>query len=101
FTDYGDGGDLAGSRRARNAYRFIDISVLLLTGSVWIAETYLRYEPAECAYVEALRLDPENAVISLRSAVKIDRETRDTPTAKYYQALAMRDETVRTLDAYF
>jgi tetratricopeptide (TPR) repeat protein len=100
FTDYGDGGDLAGSRRARKAYRFIVISILLLTASVWIAETYLRYDPAERAFVDALRLDPENAVISLRSAVKIDREIRDTPTAKYYQALAVREEFDRMLEAY-
>lgn len=100
FPDYGDSGDLAGARRARRAFRLCVASVLFLTGMMWFTERFLRHDQTEYLYLSALTLPRESARVMLQQAIKVDTETRDLPTPKYTQALAVRQEDDVILRTY-
>lgn len=100
FPDYGESGDLASARRARRAFRLCVVSMALLTGMLWFTERFLRYEHAERLYLSALTLEKPSARVMLLEAIKTDRESRDQPTPKYYQALAVREEDDIALGRY-
>ena len=100
FAEYGSGGDYAGARRARRAFRYGVVAVLVFTFGLWMSETYLRFEETERLYLLALTHEPESARVLLRQAIKIDAANRERPTAKYAAALAEREEDERRLTAY-
>jgi hypothetical protein len=101
FRDYGDGGDLAGAHRNRRAFRFCVISIALLTFGMWIAENYIRHGQAESLYKSGITLgDRNSARVPLLQAIKQDAETNETPTAKYTQAIAVRQENDVILEWY-
>ncbi|MEX2016422.1 MAG: hypothetical protein WD873_07255, partial [Candidatus Hydrogenedentales bacterium] len=92
FKDYGEGGDMAGARRARRAFRLSVAACLVFTGMLWFSERFLRFEHADRLYLSALTLNRESARPMLHQAVRYDREAREKPTPKYLQALAVREE---------
>lgn len=100
FPEYGSGGDYAGARRSRRAFRYAVAATLVFTAVLWLAEQYLRYDETERLYLVALTREPESARILLRQAMKIDAATAERPTAKYAAALAEREEEERRLRAY-
>ncbi len=100
FTDYGDDGDMAGARRGRKSFRFVVLSVVLLTLFAWFAEDRLRYSLPERHFLSAITLPRDSARVFLLSAIKQDAEMSDTPTAKYTQALAVRQEDDVALETY-
>lgn len=100
FKDYGEGGDMAGARRARRAFRLCVTACLVFTGMLWFAERFLRFEHADRLYLSALTLPRESARPMLHQAVRYDREAREKPTPKYLQALAVREEDDVILDRY-
>lgn len=100
FPEYGDGGDCAGARRSRHAFRFCIAACVLFATMLWFAEYFLRYDQAERLYLNAVTLEPSSARVMLQSAVKIDAETRESPTAKYMIALAERGEQDQILLTY-
>ena len=100
FPEYGSGGDYAGARRGRRAFRYGVATAVLFTLGLWLSEQYLRYEETERLYLLALTHEPESARVLLRQAIKIDTATEERPTAKYAAALAEREEDDRRLTAY-
>jgi len=100
FPEYGYGGDHAGARRVRRAFRLCVAACLCFTTALWLAEYFFRYDTAERLYVNALTHHPESGRVMLRSAVKIDAETRESPTPKYVAALAEREEDDLVLETY-
>ncbi len=100
FTDYGDDGDEAGARRGRRSFRFVVTSVLLLTFSAWFAETRLRHSLQEQHFLSAITLPRESARVFLLAAIKLDDAASDTPTPKYTQALAVRQDDDIALETY-
>jgi tetratricopeptide (TPR) repeat protein len=100
FPAYGDDGDLAGARRARRSFRFVVLSVALLTLFAWIAESQLRHSRAEANFLTGITHSRDAARVFLLAAIKQDAETSDAPTAKYTQALAVRQEDDVALDTY-
>lgn len=100
FPDYGDGGDLSGAHRSRKAFRLCVLAIVILTGSMWIAENYMHYGHTESLYRNAITLKRPSARVLLYSAVKADAENLDKPTAKYTQALAVREEDDKILRLY-
>jgi tetratricopeptide (TPR) repeat protein len=100
FTDYGDDGDVASARRARRSFRLSVFSVLLLTLSAWIGESQLRYSRAESNFLTGITHERGPAQVFLQSAIRQDAEATDTPTAKYTQALAVRQDDDVALETY-
>lgn len=101
FPQYGVGGDHAGARRNRRAFRFSVVLVLLLTGVLWVAERYLRYDLNETQYIASLTLPDESSRVLLRNVVA--REVGDgtgTPTARYVKALALVEEEGLALERF-
>jgi len=100
IAEYGHGGDYAGARRMRRAFRLCVLCCVLLTVMLWLSERYLRYELTESQYIAALTLPPESARAILRQVVKRDAELRESPTPKYIAALAEREEADLVLPTY-
>lgn len=100
FPDYGDSGDLAGARRSRHAFRLCVVATVFVTGMLYISERFLQYEETERQYLSALTLPRESARVFLKQAKKRDMETREKPTARYAQALAVREEEDVMLSAF-
>jgi len=100
FPEYGHGGDCAGARRVRRAFRLCVAGCLFFTGMLWLSEYFLRYDTTERLYLNALTHATESARVMLRSAVKIDAETRESPTPKYVAALAEREDGDQVLFTY-
>jgi tetratricopeptide (TPR) repeat protein len=101
LPDYGDGGDLAGAHRNRRAFRLCVISIALLTFGLWMGEHSMRYGKAESAYKNSLTQEDRNSArVQLVSAIKIDKESNETQTAKYTQAWATRSEDDVILQRY-
>lgn len=100
FNAYGDDGDLAGARRGRKSFRLLVASVALLTLFAWIAESQLRHSRAEANFLTGITHARDAARVFLLAAVKQDAEVSDTPTAKYTQALAVRQEDDVALETY-
>ena len=100
FKDYGEGGDMAGARRARRAFRMCVAACLIFTGMLWFSERFLRFEHADRLYLSALTLPRDSARPMLHQAVRYDREAREKPTPKYLQALAVREEDDVILERY-
>ncbi len=100
FREYGIGGDYAGARRNRRAFRFLVLTVLGLTLALWFAENYLRYDRSETQYRMALTLPDDSARAILRNVVKRDSEERESPNARYVEALAFIEEDDLVLERY-
>ena len=99
FAEYGLGGDYAGARRARRAFRFSVAACVFFTLVLWFSEGYLRYDTNETQYRMSLTLHEEQARPILRNVVKRDSAS-DVPTAKYVQALAAVEEADLILTRY-
>ncbi|MBX7256660.1 MAG: hypothetical protein K1Y02_09890 [Candidatus Hydrogenedentes bacterium] len=100
FPEYGEGGDLIGSRRSRRAFRWTAGAFLLLTLALWFSEGYLRYERAEQLYISAIELPPESGRNYLRQIEVTYAKQHKDPPAKYIEALAEREEDDLILGAY-
>ncbi len=92
FPDYGDDGDVAGAHRARWAFRLSVLALMLLTFFAWLTENYLNYNAAERNFRSGITQKRDAARVFLQAAVKLDAGTATTPTSKYTQALAVREE---------
>lgn len=92
FPDYGEGGDVAGARRARRAFRVCVFAILLFSIMMWFSEGYLRHERSERLFLISLDQDRSSARPILIQAIKHDAKDNDHPTPKYSQALAVREE---------
>ncbi len=100
FPDYGDDGDVAGAHRARWAFRLSVLSLMLLTFFAWFSENYLNYSAAERNFRSGITLPRDSSRVLLQSAIKLDSATSATPTSKYTQALAVREEDDAALETY-
>ena len=100
LREYGLGGDHAGSRRVRRAFRFAVLAVVFFTLVLRFAEGYLRYDLTESQYRMALTLPDDSARAILRNVVKRDTERSEVPTAKYLGALAAIEEEDVILERY-
>jgi hypothetical protein len=100
IPEYGDGGDLLGSRRSRQAFRLSIAACVVLTGMLWLSEYFLRHEHTERLFLHALTLEPQSGRSFLRQAVAIDKRQREFPTPKYLFALAVREEDDRVLSTF-
>ncbi len=67
---------------------------------LWFSENFLRYEQTERLYLGSLTMAPESARVLLRQAVKIESKRGDSPTPKYLEALAEREEDDLVLPTY-
>ncbi len=100
FTDYGDDADVAGARRGRKAFRLCVIAVVLLTGFMYFSERFLSPSPADRLYLSGITLPRDSSRVLLQSAIKTDASSGESPTAKYTQALAVRQEDDIALETY-
>lgn len=100
FPDYGEAGDRSGARRTRRAFRLCVVSVVVLTGMLWVAERFLRYDHAESLYLSALTLPRESSRVMLQQAIRTERQAGKPPAAKYLQVLAVREEEDVALDVF-
>lgn len=100
FPDYGDDGDLAGARRGRKAFRLSVAALVILTGFSYFSERFLRYSQPESNFLSGITLPRESGRVLLKSAIQLDAETSETPTPKYTQALAVRQENDVALETY-
>lgn len=100
FPEFGGNGDKADARRVRRSFRLCVLALVVFTGMLWFSERYLRNDLAESQYAAALTLAPESSRTILRQVVKRDEATHETPTARYMEALAEREEADLILPAY-
>ncbi len=100
YPEYGGGGDYAGARRARRAFRFCVAAMIALTLAFWFSENYLRFDKSETQYRMSLTLHEASARPVLQAVVKRDTVEKETPTAKYVEALAAVEEVDMTLPCY-
>lgn len=100
FPDYGDDGDVAGAHRSRWAFRLSVLSLILLTAFAWVAENFGNYGPAERNFRSAITQKRDAARVFLQAAIKLDTAAPATPTPKYTQALAVREEDDAALAVY-
>jgi hypothetical protein len=84
----------------RRAFRLTVLIVVLFTFGLWFSDSYLQYDLSERKYMSALTLPPSSARPILRQAVKVDEETRESPTPKYLYALAQKEERDLVLPTY-
>lgn len=92
--------DYVWARRARRSFRMLIAACLLLTGILWFAEGYLRYEQSETQYRMSLTLHPAQARPILRTVVRRETELRETPSSLYVEALAQVEEPDKVLETY-
>lgn len=100
FPEYGIGGDYAGARRSRRAFRFLVLTGLFVTLALWFAENYLRYGRGETQYRMALTLPDDSARAILRNVVKREAEEQESPNPKHVAALAFIEEEDLVLERY-
>ncbi|MBI2421259.1 MAG: hypothetical protein HYV27_00415 [Candidatus Hydrogenedentes bacterium] len=100
IPEYGHGGDITGARRQRRAFRFAVLTVMALTGGLWLTESYLRYDQPETIYRMSLTLHPDSARALLRNAVMRDAELHEKPNSRYVEALAGIEEEDEILDQF-
>lgn len=100
FPDYGDGGDFSGAHRSRKAFRLITVAIVLLTIGMVVSEDSLQHNHAERLYKKALTLSKDSSRVLLHGAIKEDAKNLDKPSAKYTQALAVRQESDVILSTY-
>ncbi|MCC6152730.1 MAG: hypothetical protein IT367_03180 [Candidatus Hydrogenedentes bacterium] len=99
LPEYGDSGDFIGARRTRRSFRWGVALVVLFTVLLWVTESFWRYAPAERLYRSSLTMLPNQGRNLLRQAVKYDAKS-ETPSSKYYEALAEREEEDLVVSAY-
>lgn len=99
LPEYGDSGDFIGARRTRRSFRWGVALVVLFTVLLWVTESFWRYPPAERLYRSSLTMLPNQGRNLLRQAVKYDAKS-ETPSSKYYEALAEREEEDLVVSAY-
>ncbi|MFP4172466.1 MAG: tetratricopeptide repeat protein [Candidatus Hydrogenedentota bacterium] len=98
---YGGGGDTLGARRHRRAFIFCVLACLVVTGLLWFAERYLRYERAEQLYQQALtHVNDTSAQFFLSRAVELDKEQSPEAAPRYLWALAERETEEDALEAF-
>jgi len=100
FPEYGGVGNKADARRMRRSFRICVFAVIFFVGILWFSERYLTNDLAETQYIAGLTLAPESARSFLRSAVRHDGQHNETPSVKYLQALAEREEQDLILPVY-
>ncbi|MCC6143467.1 MAG: hypothetical protein IT368_06645 [Candidatus Hydrogenedentes bacterium] len=100
FPEYGLGGDYAGARRGRRAFRLTVVTWVLFVTVLWVLDWYAKYDLLETQYRIALTHEPNSARAVLRHVVKSDREAHELPTVKYLEALAEREEEDMILPLY-
>ncbi len=100
FPDYGDDGDAAGSRRSRWAFRLSVFALALMTFFSGVAERWLRYSHSENNFLYGITQPRDSSRVFLQSAVRLDAAASKTPTPKYTQALAVREEDDVALQTY-
>lgn len=100
LPEYGLGGDQAGARRARRAFRFGVLACVVFSAGLWHADRYLRYDLTEAQYRMALTLETDSARAILRNVVKRDSEKNEVPNPKYVEALAAIEEDDVVLARY-
>jgi tetratricopeptide (TPR) repeat protein len=93
-------GDVTDARRTRRSFRFCVAACVLLAGTLWFSERFLRFELTESQYIAALTLRTESSRAVLRSVVLTDSKQHETPTPKYTEALAEREEEDRIIPTY-
>lgn len=100
LPEYGDSGDFVGARRMRRAFRWGVALTVFFTLLMWVTESFWRYPPAERIYRSALTLtDRQDSRHLLRQSVKYDTQSA-SPSPKYYEALAEREEKDLVVSAY-
>jgi len=100
FPDYGDDGDVAGAHRSRWAFRLSVLALALMTLFSGIAERWLRYSQAENNFLYGITQPRDSSRVMLQSAIRLDAAASKTPTPKYTQALAVREEDDVALETY-
>ena len=100
FPAFGVGGDYAGARRSRRAFRMLIVACVAFTLVLYFVEEFKRYDLNETNYRRALTHHPESARSFLRSVVKREREDREKPNAKYIEYLASIEEEDKVLALY-
>jgi hypothetical protein len=77
------------------------VLILTLTGVLWVAERYLRYDLNETQYISALTLQDESSRVLLRNVVAREvAQGKENPTARYVKALALVEEEGLALDRF-
>lgn len=101
FPDYGDGGDLAGAKRLRYSFKLCVLAVILLTFGMFVSEKDVRFGHTESLYISGVTMtDKASGRVQLVAAIKADAAANETATAKYTQALAVRQEDDVILRTY-
>jgi tetratricopeptide (TPR) repeat protein len=100
FPEYGRGGDYAGARRSRRAFRYSVLALIFFTFVLWYSENYLRFSLNESQYRMALTLPADSARAVLRNVVKRDAVQSEVPSARYVEALARIEESDLVLERY-
>ena len=100
FEAYGSGGDYAGARRMRRAFRYAVLACLFFTFALFFSENYLRYDLLETQYIMSVTLDQPSARAILRNVVLRDSEQNERPTPRYLNALAEIEEVDAMAEAY-
>ncbi len=100
FPAFGVGGDYAGARRSRRAFRMLIVACVIFTGLLYFVEAFKRYDLNETNYRRALTHHPESARSFMRSVVKREREQHEKPNAKYIEYLASIEEEDKVLALY-
>ena len=93
FPDYGDGGDLVGTKRLRRSFLLCVLGVIVLTIGMWVSEKEFRFGHTESLYISGITLsDKSSGRVLLLQAIKADAAANEKQTGKYTQALAVREE---------
>lgn len=100
FPEYGQGGDYAGQRRSRRAFRYAVCAVVAFVVAVRVYDGYFKLELDETQYVNSLTLQPASARPILRHVVKVETEKSGKPIPLYVEALAGVEEDDKILPTY-
>lgn len=100
FPAYGVGGDYAGARRARRAFRTLVAAVVVFTLVLVVCVGYMRYDRNETQYRMTRTHHIESARPVMRVVVRHELESKTQPNAKYIEALAAIEEEDRVLELY-
>lgn len=100
YEEYGRGGDRAGARRTRRAFRFTVLFFVFFAGALWFSEGFLRHELHQSHYLNALTHEPESATVILKQAVREAAETNNPAEVNYLLALAARQDPEEAIESY-
>lgn len=100
FPEYGQGGDAAGQRRKRRAFRYAVLAIFAFSVALRVYDSYARLELRETQYVGSLTLAPESARPILRNVIRRETESNGQPNPLYVEALAGVEETDKILPMY-